>query len=211
MLQQHSIQRYWKENLSLYLFVGVLFVMGVVFGSVLVSALSLEQKDQMGRYLSSFIYAMNDGVAWDGKQSFMDALIMNWKWAVLIWLLGLSVVGMPVVLILDFLKGVLVGFSVGFLVSDLSWKGVLFALVSVLPHNLIVIPAFMICSVAAVAFSVSLVKNRLHQRRSSLRVQLVQYTSIIFFMGILLTLAAFYQGYVSPSVMKWVTPMLEAL
>lgn len=211
MLQQQSIQRYWKENLSLYLFVGVLFVMGVVFGSVLVGALSLEQKDQMGRYLSSFIYAMNDGVAWDGKQSFTDALIMNWKWAVLIWLLGLSVIGMPLVLILDFLKGVLVGFSVGFLVSELSWKGVLFALVSVLPHNLIVIPAFLICSVAAVAFSVSLVKNRLHQRKSSLRVQLVQYTSIIFFMGIVLTLAAFYQGYVSPSVMKWVTPMLVAL
>ena len=48
--------------------------------------------------------------------------------AAALWVLGLTVVGLPFVLALDFLKGVLVGFAIGMLVREFAWKGLLFSL-----------------------------------------------------------------------------------
>ncbi|UJF31205.1 stage II sporulation protein M [Paenibacillus hexagrammi] len=206
-----SMKQYLNENLPLFVFVCVLFIIGVVFGTVMVNALSLEQKQEMTRHLGSFFHEMTDGTEYNGKESFVQAFSSHMKWILLIWLFGLSVIGLPLILILDFLKGVLVGFTVGYLVGQMSWKGMLFALVSVAPQNLIVIPAILFCSVAAISFSIHVVKNRFMSRKGTIYQPFMRYTSITLMMGICLLAASLWEGYLSQTVMKWVTPMLSGL
>ena len=80
------------------------------------------------------------------QSSYWSIAALHLKWIGLIWILGLSVIGLPGILILDFLKGVLIGFTVGYLVGQYSWKGLLFALVSIAPQNLFIIPVLMMCA-----------------------------------------------------------------
>jgi stage II sporulation protein M len=211
MDKNQTMKQFMKENLSLFVFVSVLFVIGVVFGAVMVNALSLEQKQEMARHLSSFVHTLNDSMEFDGKQSFQQAFGMHMKWTLLIWLLGLSIIGLPLILILDFLKGVLIGFSVGYLVSQLSWKGMLFALVSIAPQNIIVIPAIIMVSVMAMAFSIYMIKNRFISRRGTIYHPFMRYTSVTLLMSLFLLGAALWEGYCSPSMMRWITPMLAGL
>jgi stage II sporulation protein M len=212
-MKNAAMRLYMKEHLALYVFVSVLFVIGVVFGAVMVNALSLDQKQEMTRHLESFFQTVNDGSLLDGQQpqSFQQAFGLHVKWVLLLWILGLSVVGLPLILILDFLKGVLIGFTVGYLAGQFSWKGMLFALVSVTPQNLIVIPALLVCSVSGMAFSIYLVKNRLIQRKGAITQPFLRYSGTVLFMAVLLLGVSFYEGYVSPYLMKWVTPMLLAM
>ncbi|WP_438448844.1 stage II sporulation protein M [Gorillibacterium sp. sgz5001074] len=200
-----------KEHLPFYLFVFVLFAVGIVFGAVMVGALTLEQKQELARHLHFFIQTVNEGGGFDTSASFQQSLVMHLKWVVLIWVLGLSVIGLPLVFALDFLKGVLVGFSVGYMIGQYSWKGMLFALTSVVPQNLIVIPALVITSAAAASFSVQLVRNRVVGKQGQLLPAFGSYTGIALMMTVLLTGAALYEGFLSPVVMKWVTPMLLSL
>ncbi|MGO4276121.1 stage II sporulation protein M, partial [Paenibacillus sp. TAF58] len=109
------------------------------------------------------------------------------------------------------LKGVLIGFTVGYLVGQMSWKGMLFALVSVAPQNLIVIPAILFCSVAAMAFSIYMIKNRFMSRNGNMYQPFMRYTTITLLMGVFLLGAALWEGYMSQLMMKWVTPMLVGL
>ncbi|MNH94794.1 Stage II sporulation protein M [compost metagenome] len=211
MNNNQTMKQFMKENVSLYVFVTVLFVIGVVFGAVMVNALSLEQKQEMTRHLGSFFHEVNGGLQVDGMQSFKDAFAVHMKWILLIWLFGLSIIGLPLILILDFLKGVLIGFTVGYLVGQMSWKGMLFAFVSIAPQNLIVIPALIICSVSAMAFSIAMIKNRFIQRRGTIYHPFMKYTTVTLMMGVLLLAASLWEGYLSPHVMKWVTPMLTGL
>jgi stage II sporulation protein M len=206
-----TMKQFMKENLSLYVFVSVLFVIGVVFGAVMVNALSLEQKQEMTRHLGSFFQEVNGGLDVQGGASFQQAFGMHMKWILLIWLFGLSIIGLPLILILDFLKGVLIGFTVGYLVGQFSWKGMLFALVSVAPQNLIIIPALLISSVAAMAFSIYVIKNRFIQRKGTIYHPFMRYTSITLCMGVFLLGAAVWEGYLSLDLIKWVTPMLTGL
>lgn len=205
---RHPLQSYMKEHFPFFLFIFVLFATGIVFGAVLVGALTLEQREEMARHLAGFVATVDQGGGYDSAVSFQQSIVLHLKWLGLIWVLGLSVIGLPLVFAIDFLKGVLVGFTVGYMVSVYSWDGLLFAFVSVLPQNLVIIPAFIIVSVAATVFAVQLVKARVVERQGSLAGAFWRYTATSLMMVILLGGAALYEGYLSSELMKLVAPRL---
>ncbi|MEO3944440.1 stage II sporulation protein M [Gorillibacterium sp. CAU 1737] len=200
-----------RTNLSFYLFVFAIFATGVVFGVVLVSALTLDMTQDIRRHLGHFFESMIQGGQPDSARTFWSIFSMNVKWTLLIWLLGLSVIGLPLILVLDFFKGALIGFTIGFLVGEYAWKGLLFALVSVVPQNLILIPVMLIGSVSALSFSVYLVKNRFLKQRGSLSQPLVKYCSLAFVLVLLTAGVSLYEAYLSPMLMKPIAPDLVSL
>jgi stage II sporulation protein M len=199
-----------RDNLPLYLFISVLFVMGVIFGSLLVNALSPGQKEELARHVNSFIQLVSQGGELAQPSTIWDSYSLHIKWIALIWVLGLSIIGLPLIFVLDFLKGVLLGFSVGYLVGQLSWKGLLLAFVSVAPQNLIVVPALVLCSAGACSFSLYVIKNRLLHSRGPLYPLFVRYTSMTVSMAVLLIGVALLEVYVSPIMIHWVAPMIVA-
>lgn len=199
-----------KNQLSLYVFVSVLFVVGVIFGALMVHALTLEQQQKLAEDMDQYVRMMNTGIGAEESQTFWERFMFHGKWLVVLWLLGITVVGIPGVLALNFLKGALVGFSVGTLINQYAWKGVLFSLVSIAPQNIIVVPAMIIISVAALSFSIFVVKNRLLQQKGELVPQLGSLTSTAVLMLILFAGAALFEAYVSPALISWVSPFLTS-
>ncbi|MHA0855523.1 stage II sporulation protein M [Paenibacillus sp. CMAA1364] len=198
-----------REQTTLFIFVAVLFLVGVVFGALMVNALSLEQQQDLAAYLGNYFVTLEQGSNGVEQATFWSIVILNLKWVGLIWICGLSVIGLPGILILDFLKGVLIGFTVGYLVGQFSWKGFLFAMVSVAPHNLFVIPVLMLCSVAAITFSLHIIKNRmLMYRQGNFTRPFVTYVSLTLVMGLLMIGIAAFETWVTPAMMRWVTPFL---
>jgi stage II sporulation protein M len=194
-----------KDQTALYVFVSVLFLMGVIFGALLVNALSLEQQQDLSRYLSNFFTSISQGGTEYEQLPFAKVAALHLKWLGLIWILGLSVIGLPGIFVLDFFKGVLIGFTVGCLVGQFSWKGLLFALIAVAPHNLIVIPALLAASVAATSFSLGIIRSRIlmklpNHNHSSL----LSYCSIILLMAGVILIAACFETWVTPMLMRLV-------
>lgn len=208
MLKAPMLRSASKEHMMLYVFVCVLFLVGVVFGSVMVNALTVDQKTELTRYVGNFFQTVNGGLEVDHKVSFQQAFSMHVKWIVLIWVLGMSIIGMPIIMLLNFLKGVLVGFTVGYLVQHWQWKGMLFALASVAPQNMVLVPALIICSVSALSFSLYVIKHTLIQRNGTVYEPFVKYTTTAVGMVFLMAGIALFESYLSPTLMQWVTPML---
>ncbi|MEC0372042.1 stage II sporulation protein M [Paenibacillus chibensis] len=199
-----------KEQTILYIFVAVLFLVGVIFGALMVNALSLEQQQDLGRYLQNFFLTVDQSETGTvAADSFWNIAGLHLKWVGLIWFLGLSVIGLPGILILDFLKGVLVGFAVGYLVGQFSWKGLLFALVTVAPPNLIIIPVLIVSSVSAIAFSLHVIKNRvmMHNRVNVVR-PFASYVGLTLVMCLIMLGISSFETWVTPAMMRWVTPTL---
>jgi stage II sporulation protein M len=203
-----DMRSYIKEHMPLYVYVAVLFITGVIFGVVIVQALTLEQKQELSRHLGNFFQMVDLGLEWDKQHSFLQSFLLNLKWLALISLLGLSVIGLPFILFMDFLKGVLIGFTVGFMVGEYAWKGMLFALTSVVPQNLILIPTLIICSVTSIAFGLHLLKNRFLRQHLNIPISFAKFIATTFSLSILLLVVSLYEALLSPMLMQWVTPML---
>ncbi|WP_166239219.1 stage II sporulation protein M [Paenibacillus turpanensis] len=211
MLANSKFQLFHKDQLPLYIFVGVLFLMGVVFGSLMVNAMSLSQKEELSLMMNSFFHMSIQGANGAGSGDILHYFGTHAKWIGLIWLFGLSVVGLPLILLLDFLKGVLIGFTVGFMASEFSWDGMVFALASVAPQNMLLIPALLIASVAALSFSIQLVKVKFMQQRGTVGEPFAVYSAVTVLMIVVTMGAALMQAYVSPVIIGWTAPIVSAL
>ncbi|MCF6093463.1 stage II sporulation protein M [Microaerobacter geothermalis] len=201
-------QLHLKNHLILYVFSTVLFMMGVIFGAVIVNALTELQKQDLLVYLSQFFNELNKGVEGDSRAAFVNTAGHYFKYLGLIWILGLSIIGLPLILVFIFLKGLAIGFSVSFLVSQLSWNGLWFAFVSIVPQNLIIVPALIIIGVAGISFSFKLMKNQFSPRRGTLSQHFVSYTTLVLVMGILFLVATLFESFVSPKLMQSVMELI---
>jgi len=207
-LMGQSVKTHVQEHLSIYVFVTVVFTVGVVFGAVLVSALTLDMNQDIARHLGNFFVNLGEETTIDPVRSFWSIFSLNIKWLLLIWLLGMSVVGLPLVLLLDFLKGALVGFTVSFMITEYGWNGVLFSLTGILPQNLVLIPVMLIASAMAMIFTLYLVKNRFLKNGGSLSKPFSRYCLVTLLLGLLVAATSFFEAYGSPELMRAVTPIL---
>ena len=139
-----------------------------------------------------------------------DAFGAHARWVFLIWILGLSVVGAPLILLLDFMKGALIGFTVGSLAGLWSWNGVLFAALSVIPQNLVAVPVLIVASVAALSFSAALARSRLAARGAPMRRGIAAFTAVFLFLAAVLFVVSLFETHVSPRLLEWAAPLVLA-
>ncbi|RIW33580.1 stage II sporulation protein M [Bacillus salacetis] len=203
---KNPIIEHVQAHSSIYLFILTLFLMGVIFGAVVVNSLSFTQKEDLYFYLGQFFGEISDGKIASAEDLFRQSFLHNIKYLGLMWILGISIIGLPLIFILLFMKGVVIGFSVGFLVNQMGWNGFLLSFATVLPQNIVIIPAFIFIGVISVSFSLTLIRKIFMKLSPHLQVQMVPLLSryvLAFVVAIaIITLAAGIEAYISPSLMK---------
>lgn len=202
-----------QAHSSIYLFIITLFLMGIIFGAIVVNSLSFAQKEDLYFYLSKFFSEMEDGSMTSAEELFRQSFLHNVKYLGLMWLLGISIIGLPLIFVLLFMKGVVVGFSVGFLVNQMGWSGFLLSFVSVLPQNIIIIPAFIFIGAISASFSLTLIRRIFMRQASSMQFQMIPFLSrYVIFMVIaigIVTIAASIEAYLSPNLMEAVISKIK--
>lgn len=197
------ISQHMKAYAIIYLFMIILFLTGIIFGAVIVNSMNPIQKQDLFFYLERFFnHTVNDqGI--NRFTVFQESLFYHLKYLSVTFILGLSVIGLPVVWVLLFIKGLVIGFSVGFIVNQLGSQGLLFATLSIAPHNLLVIPIYIIAGSLAMIFALVLMK-KLFSRRSaeSLFIPFVNYIAVFSVLLILSIGAALLESYVSSGAME---------
>lgn len=202
-MYQNVAATYFREHSSIFLFVIVLFLMGVIFGAVVVNSMSLTQKEDLFYYLSQFFGQISSGKVAADQDLFLQSFFHNSKFIGLMWILGISIIGLPIILILLFIKGMVIGFTVGFLVNQMGWNGFLLAFVSILPQNLIIIPVFIIMAAISVSFSLKMISRQFMKKIGQPIMPLFQrYIVALLFAIIFISAASAIEAYLSPGLMK---------
>ncbi|CAN7337482.1 stage II sporulation protein M [Rossellomorea sp. LjRoot5] len=206
MSNSNPLVQHVQAHSSIYLFIITLFLMGIIFGAIVVNSLSFAQKEDLYFYLSKFFSEMEDGSMTSAEELFRQSFLHNVKYLGLMWLLGISIIGLPLIFVLLFMKGVVVGFSVGFLVNQMGWSGFLLSFVSVLPQNIIIIPAFIFIGAISANFSLTLIRKIFMRQTSSMQFQMIPFLSrYVIFMVVaigIVTIAASIEAYLSPALME---------
>lgn len=182
------------------LFTSVLLIMGVGFGSLLVFVLSDEQRARLLDELGVFTVHAGGGTADVGWWTVLGDELRTW---LLLWVLGLSCIGFPVILALVFAKGLSVGFTAGFFVDQWLWKGLLLAGVSVLPHNLLFVPAIVLAAAVGIRFSLILLGVLFRREAGKIRHEWARYNGVMAVVGAVFVLGALTERFVTIPLMDW--------
>jgi stage II sporulation protein M len=155
-----------KEYATIYLFMVILFLTGIIFGAIIVNSMNFVQKQDLFFYLERFFHQIVEGQSIENTLILKESFFYHIKYLVILFLLGLSVIGLPIVWVLLYVKGLVVGFSVGFLVNQIGVKGLILASLSIAPQNLIIIPVYIIAGTLSMIFSLKLL-NKLFSTKPS--------------------------------------------
>ncbi|MGH4125653.1 MAG: stage II sporulation protein M [Clostridium sp.] len=197
-----NINKHIQENFWLYIISILCVFTGIILGIYSVKYMGQIEQNDLVNYLMNFIDPSNtNGISY--KLIFFQSLKNNLPVIIFIWFLGLTIVGIPIIIIIDLLKGFTVGFTFSFMISGLGKNGIGIAVLGVLPQNLIYIPCIIFASVVSMEFSIMLLKDKFNKQGTSSISSRIIYYSIIFIVLIaFLFIGIIIESYVAPYFIK---------
>lgn len=152
---RHVFRDSLKSSWPLYLLVLAIFALGLICGALNVNFLPAAKVEALHDYIDAF-FKQALGLHVDTSQVAWEAIYNKIIMMAALYILGLTIIGIPAILGLIFLRGFVLGFTVAFLSRDLAWLGLLLAAASIMPQNLLYLPALFIGAVAALSFALLL-------------------------------------------------------
>lgn len=196
-----EIKIFIRDRLPLLIFVVFIFIIGIIFGTIAVSAVDYSLRQDIFHYFNDFMYRF-DSLEYSSANFFIESIKFNLFNIFMIWIFSISVILMPLIPVLIFIKGFVLGFTVGFLIKEYSFKGIVIAMSAVFPQNIIIIPAYILAGVMGIFFSIRLIKYYRRLERLDAH-NFMTYSLRMFMLAFLISIASFLETYISPLLFQF--------
>ncbi|MGV8148576.1 MAG: stage II sporulation protein M [Alkaliphilus sp.] len=195
-------KKHIKDNIVLYAIVSLIFLIGISIGAFTVNELNTQQEKELISYIKGFFRFLGNSGA-DNFDVFRESIINNTQMMLLIYFLGISVIGAPLILIILLLEGFTLGFTIGLLAKELAGFGILISFFSVLPHAIITVMVLMIASIFAFNFTIGIVQKKVNKiKKYKFTNQLITYSIVQACLACVLLLASIIEAFISPFFMS---------
>ena len=197
---KNTIIEYLRNNSKEYILVILIFIIGLFMGVMFINNCSTEKENIIINYITEFKdkFKVIENI---DKVSLISASIKNNIFlAIIIWLAGTTIIGMPVVLGLILFRG----FCLGYTISAITFtfgigKGFLFCVMTIFLQNIIFIPALLTMGVSSIKLYKSIVNDR---RRENIKIEIIRHTIISIMMLGLLIVSSFIENEVSINLLR---------
>ncbi len=189
-----------RQNWPAYLIVLIIFATGFTAGALGVQKLQADQVQELSVYLDRFMQQAGM-IEIDQTKALKTALYNDIVIILAVYLFGLTIIGIPVMLGIIFVRGFALGFTVGFLASEKSIQGLVLAFAAILPPNIFLIPALLIGGVASFSFALLLVK-RFYNSKVLVWPSFIAYSSLMFLVMLCSAGAGLVEVYFTPFLVK---------
>lgn len=191
-----------KQNFMLYFLLVLALMIGISTGAITINVLNKGQNQSLISFLDSFFQVLNQEKI-DSLILLKHSIINNLQTILLVWILGITVIGAPIVFFIVALRGFIVGFTVGFLINELGFKGFIFSLITILPQNIFVIPGIILLSALSINFAKKIItsKRKLGANLNFVS-ELGRYSLNIAFLSLLFFVGSLVEAYITPIFMR---------
>ena len=203
-----KLKRNIHINKNLFVFLLVIVIVGVVAGSIFSTIIDTNDKKLVLEYLNSFFNNAKDGNL-NYNTSIVNTLVFTVGFALIMWLLGISVIGFFVVIFMLFMKAFILGFSVSSIITGFGFKGVVLALVYAFPHHIINVLVFMLLTAYALIISYKLIKCITSKKPLDMKHIMHRYLIVLGVSIVLLIITSLYEVYIVPKLLSFVIGILK--
>ena len=198
-----------KNNNHIIKFLLVVFFFGIVFGSLFLNFISDNDKIVLTNNISDFfnnVNKLNKYVL--GLDVFKDNLINSLFISTLIFILGLSIIGIVIVIFIIFYKGFATGLSISSIILKYKFKGILGAFLYVFPFNIIEILIFIFLSLYAVNSSLKFIRAIIKKENLNFKTFIGKYLLSFIISIFMLTITSLCKAYILPFMLKLFTYLI---
>lgn len=180
-------------------FLCAITVLGVFFGAIVAGQLKAGDASALSSAVRQLLDALLQHQLASSGQLWWQRMASDAQLLALIWLFGVSVIGMPFIVVAIFLRSFSIGFSIGFTVIQFGWKGFLVASIAIFLHQIVTMAVFIVAGLFAIRFSANLLKQVYPLPKLS--IHFIKYTSLFVLCVVGLMVGAAIQAYIAPKLL----------
>ena len=195
---KNMILGYINENIKIYAIVTLMFLIGWVIGIIFVNNSQEVQQEQINGYINTFIQGIKSDAEISKPEILKNSILSNLGITVLLWFLGSTVIGMPLIYIVILYKGYSIGCTISAIVASLgTGKGIVFILSTMLLQSIIYIPCLLSLAVSGVKLYKQIMEDR---RTENIKIQILRHSIFCVFIFLMLVIAALIETYISTNI-----------
>lgn len=199
MKKLDKLKKQFKFNKKGLLFIFGIAIIGFLSGVIFITIIKNSDKTIVKDYIESYMNTIkNHDINY--LDQFKNIFLDNLSFIIIVWLLGMSVIGIPINLFYYFLKSFVLGFTIVSFILTYKIKGCLYALLYVIPHNLINIFIFSILIYYTINFSLTLIYGITKKKSINFKTIINKYLYILFISIGIILLTSLYEAFVLPNI-----------
>lgn len=196
-----------KTNKNMLIFLSIIGIIGIIIGTILNIALNSDDNKLVSKSLNNFIYNIQNNNL-DYKGSFLNSLFSNLGYIILMWLLGISVIGLPITLFIFFTKTFIIGFSISSIIVNYKLKGCLLALAYIFPHMIINIFVYMFLTMYSISLSLKIIQTIIKKQSLDFKFIMNTYLKVFLIVLISIFITSAMEIFFTPIFMKLIISIL---
>lgn len=187
-----------RKNKLLTVLIVIIFV-SVVFGTLFPAFLVEDNKILIHDSIEDFMISISDKKI-NCLAAFISSITNNFIVTIFLWVLGISIIGIPLILFVVFFKGFLVGFSFSSIILTYGVRGILKAIIYTIPNIINLFSSFLL-SYYALTFSIMIYRCVFRKKDIHWQPIVKRYLKIgVFFLGVAI-FVSILESYLIPKLL----------
>ena len=191
------------EQKKIYIFLIIVMLIGLILGIIYAVILNKSDHAIVTTSLDSFFTSIKNNDI-DYKSALINSLVGNISFVTFIFLLGISIIGIPLIIFSLASSAFIFGFSLSSIIYTYHFDGILKAITYLFPHQLITLLMSLFLGFYALYFGIKLFKYLFRGIDINLRSSMKRYLQVYITVLLIFVLCSFIEVFLSPALIKLV-------
>lgn len=207
-LVNHGTKEEILKQKKKYLILLILSTIGIISGIIFIFTISKQDKLTIVEYMNNFFTGIQENKL-NYTSCLFNSLLNNILYITIIFLLGISIIGFPIIITILFFKSFIIGFSFSSIIYTYGLKGIINAIFYTFPHQVIYLLIIILLSFYALNFSSRLFRYLFLKKNINFKEITHKYLKIYLLALIITLILSLYETYISTYLLKLFTIMLK--
>lgn len=163
-------------DFKIYFLVCLFFLTGIILGTIYFRIILCEPAIEE-KIIEKFLNATVNKDTISNQEIFIEVALKNIKTLIVFWIVGVSAIGSPVLVIACIYKGFSVSFTISTIIYNLGFiEGNVYAFKSIFLYMTVTVFAMILLTVSSIKLSQNVIKNK-----KDIRLEIIRHSILTFF------------------------------
>lgn len=209
MKNKKIFRQEFKKNKYKYIFLITIIILGFLSGIILSNILSYNDKKEIATIVEEYFLNLKENTEINYISNFINNLNVNFIYLLLLFIFGLSIIGVILNPFILYFKSFILGLSVGIIISIYRFKGIIGGILYIFPHQIINIIVYLLLSYYGISLSIKLFKSLFLKKTFNSSEFMKKYFKIVGLSSFVLLISTLYETFLADFIMKLFTFLIK--
>lgn len=208
-MKKKEMQNEFKKYKYKYLFLITIVILGFLSGIIFSNILSYSDFKEVSSVVKDYFLNLKSNVEINYLGNFINAISVNSLYLILLFVFGLSIIGIILNPFILYFKSLVLGFSVGIIISIYGFAGIPLAIFYIFPHQILNMIIYVLMAFYGMNLAIKLFKSLFLRKSSNYTEFMRKYLKVLGLSFLVLLVSALYETFLADFIMKFFTFLIK--